>query len=222
MNMTKKLRKVLGFLLVFGPALFLIFISTRGCTHRFKTLDDYGALKNYSFTDSKGKNRTAEEFKGEIIIITTLQKGCPWDCSVSFWRLNQILYQHIRKNSHKQLKRIRMISFVTDGKGNQEKELTLVQQMMERDVEGYDPNLWIVASGDVRSIYDIEHNNQTLLQKGGKYYGGEGFQELILLSDKENHLRMVLKGNQEGLIRRMKESLALLLKQYDKDRAIRK
>jgi hypothetical protein len=179
-------------------------------------------LKNYSFTDSKGKNRTAEEFKGEIIIITTLQKGCPWDCSVSFWRLNQILYQHIRKNSHKQLKRVRMISFVTDGKGNPEKELTLVQQMMERDVEGYDPNLWIVASGDVRSIYNIEHNNQTLLQKGEKYYGGEGFQELILLSDKENHLRMVLKGNQEGLIRRMKESLALLLKQYDKDRAIRK
>ncbi|MEY5132045.1 MAG: hypothetical protein RLZZ198_49 [Bacteroidota bacterium] len=222
MNITKKLRNVLGFLLVFGPALFLIFISTRGCTHQFKTLDDYGALKNYSFTDSKGKNRTAEEFKGEIIIITTLQKGCPWDCSVSFWRLNQILYQHIRKNSHKQLKRVRMISFVTDGKGNPEKELTLVQQMMERDVEGYDPNLWIVASGDVRSIYNIEHNDQTLLQKGEKYYGGEGFQELILLSDKENHLRMVLKGNQEGLIRRMKESLALLLKQYDKDRAIRK
>ena len=220
--MTKKLRNVLGFLLVFGPALFLIFISTRGCTHQFKTLDDYGALKNYSFTDSKGRNRTAEEFKGEIIIITTLQKGCPWDCSVSFWRLNQILYQHIRKNSHKQLKRVRMISFVTDGKGNPEKELTLVQQMMERDVEGYDPNLWIVASGDVRSIYNIEHNNQTLLQKGEKYYGGEGFQELILLGDKENHLRMVLKGNQEGLIRRMKESLALLLKQYDKDRAIRK
>jgi len=164
MNMTKKLRKVLGFLLVFGPALFLIFISTRGCTHRFKTLDDYGALKNYSFTDSKGKNRTAEEFKGEIIIITALQKGCPWDCSVSFWRLNQILYQHIRKNSHKQLKRVRMISFVTDGKGNPEKELTLVQQMMERDVEGYDPNLWIVASGDVRSIYNIEHNNQIIYE----------------------------------------------------------
>jgi len=220
MSNTKKLRKVLGFLLVFGPALFLIFISTRGCTHQFKTLDDYGVLKNYSFTDSKGKNRTAAEFKGEIIIITTLQKGCPWDCSVSFWRLNQILYQHIRKNSHKQLKRVRMISFVTDGKGNPEKQLTIVQDMMERDVEGYDPNLWIVASGDVRSIYNIEHNNQTLLQKGEKYYGGEGFQELILLSDKENHLRMVLKGNQEGLIRRMKESLALLLKQYDKDRAL--
>ena len=72
------------------------------------------------------------------------------------------------------------------------------------------------------SIYNIENNNQTLLQKGKQYYGGEAFQELILLTDKQNHLRMVLKGNQEGLIRRMKESVALLLKQYDKDRAIRK
>ncbi|MEY3048561.1 MAG: hypothetical protein RL365_599 [Bacteroidota bacterium] len=222
MNLTKKLRNVLGFLLVFGPALFLIFISTRGCAHKFKTLDDYGALKNYSFTDSRGKLRHANEFRGEVVLITTLQKSCPWDCSVSFSRLNLILYQHIRKNSHKQLKRVRIISFITDGKGNPIKDIHVVQQMMAREVEGYDPDLWIVASGDVRSIYNMEHNKQTLLQKGEKYYGGEGFQELILLSDKENHLRMVLKGNQEGLIRRMKESLALLLKQYDKDRAIRK
>lgn len=219
MKISQKLRKVLGFLLVFGPALFLIFISTRGCQHKFKTLDDYGVLTSYSFQDSQGKIQTSEEFKGEVIIITTLQKKCPWDCSVSFWRLNQILYQHIRKNSHKQLKRVRIISFVTDGKGNPEKNIGSVQQMMARDVEGYDPNLWIVASGDVRSIYNVEHNHQTLLQTGKKYYGGEGFQELILLADKQNHLRMVLKGNQEGLIRRMKESLALLLKQYDKERA---
>ena len=136
--------------------------------------------------------------------------------------MNQILYKHIRKNSHKQLKQVRIISFITDGKGNPVKDIDVVQQMMAREVEGYDPNLWIVASGDVRSIYNIENNNQTLLQKGKQYYGGEAFQELILLTDKQNHLRMVLKGNQEGLIRRMKESVALLLKQYDKDRAIRK
>jgi len=222
MSLTNKRKNLLGFFLVFGPALFLIFISTRGCNHQFKKLDDYGAVKNYSFTDSKGKLRHANEFKGEVVIITTLQKSCPWDCSVSFWRLNQILYQHIRKNSHKQLKQVRIISFITDGKGNPVKDMDVVQQMMAREVEGYDPSLWIVASGDVRSIYNIENNNQTLLQKGKQYYGGEAFQELILLTDKQNHLRMVLKGNQEGLIRRMKESLALLLKQYDKDRAIRK
>ena len=222
MSNTKKLRKVLGFLLVFGPALFLILISTRGCKHKFQTLDDYGQVKAYTFTDSYGETHHAKEFQGEIILITTIQKTCPWECSVSFWRLNQIVYQHIRKNSHKKLKRVRIISFVTDGKGKPAKNIAMVRQMMEREVEGYDPKLWIVATGDVRSIYDIENNNQTLLQTGNQFYGGEAFQELMLLTDNQNHLRMVLKGNQEGLIRRMKESIALLLKQYDKDRAIRK
>ena len=101
MSNTKKLRKVLGFLLVFGPALFLILISTRGCKHKFQTLDDYGQVKAYTYTDSYGKTHHAKEFQGEIILITTIQKTCPWECSVSFWRLNQIVYQHIRKNSHK-------------------------------------------------------------------------------------------------------------------------
>lgn len=221
MKLWGKRRNLLGFLLVFSPAVFLIFISTRGCKHQFKTLDDYGSLSHYSFVDAQGKRRNYSEFNGEVIIITTLQKSCPWDCSVSLWRLDQILYQHIRKNSHKQLKKVRILSFVTDGKGHPVKDLSIVDQMLKREVEGYDPKLWIIASGDVRSIYDIKHNNQTLLQEGRQYYGGEGYQELILLADKHNHLRMVLKGNQEGLIRRMKESLALLLKQYDKNRANR-
>jgi hypothetical protein len=54
------------------------------------------------------------------------------------------------------------------------------------------------------------------LKKGNEFYGGEAFQELILLLDKQNHLRMVLSGKTEGMIRRMKEHIALLQKQYDK------
>jgi hypothetical protein len=38
----------------------------------------------------------------------------------------------------------------------------------------------------------------------------------MLLLDKKNHLRMVLSGKTEGMIRRMKEHIALLQKQYDK------
>jgi hypothetical protein len=36
-------------LLLFGPALLLIFISTRGCEHKFKKLDDYGRVPNFEF-----------------------------------------------------------------------------------------------------------------------------------------------------------------------------
>ena len=41
----------------------------------------------------------------------------------------------------------------------------------------------------------------------------------MLLLDKENHLRMVLNGHTEGMVRKMKEHLALLQKEYDKEDA---
>jgi hypothetical protein len=68
-------------------------------------------------------------------------------------------------------------------------------------------------------MYDFERNGQSLIQEGDAYYGGQGFQELMLLLDKRNHLRMVLSGKTEGMVRRMKEHIALLQKQYDKERA---
>ena len=57
-----------------------------------------------------------------------------------------------------------------------------------------------------------------LLNKG---YGEKEVAEILLL-DKENHLRMVLPGKEEGLVRRMKEDIALLQKQYDKERKHKK
>lgn len=219
MSFFRKQRNILGFLLVFGPAAFLVFIATRGCSHNFKNLDVLAKLPSYEFTDASGKKRSSKEFKDEVILITTLQKSCPYECAVSFWHVNQILYQHLRKNSHKQLKKVRIISFVTDGKGNPASNIQDLQETLYSQVEGYQPDLWILAQGDAKELYNISRNGQNLLQVGETYYGGQAFQELILLVDKTNQLRMVLKGNQEGLVRRMKESLALLLKQYDKERA---
>jgi hypothetical protein len=88
--------------------------------------------------------------------------------------------------------------------------------MLKERVEGYDSTLWILAMGDVKSLYNFKNNGKSLLEKGPDYFGGEYFQEIMLLLDKKNHLRMALRGNQEGMIRRMKEHLALLQKQYDK------
>ena len=59
-------------------------------------------------------------------------------------------------------------------------------------------------------LYDHKNNGQSLLQEG------DSFHELMLLMDKNHHLRMVLSGNREGHIRRMKQTMALLQKQYDK------
>ena len=212
----QKKKALLALLLVLTPAVILILISSIGCEHRFQKLGDFGAVKTFTFVDADNKTRTLSEFKNDILLITTIQNECPNTCAISLWHLNQLIYQHIRKNSHKKMKQVRIISFVTDGKGNPLKDLNEVKASIKDLAEGYDPKLWIIANGNAKKIYDISNNGQTLLQKGEKYFGGEAFQELLLLIDKKGHLRMVLPGKEEGLIRRMKENIALLQKEYDK------
>jgi cytochrome oxidase Cu insertion factor (SCO1/SenC/PrrC family) len=208
----------MAFLLTFGPAFLLVFISTRGCDHKFKELDDYGRAADYSFVDVSGKTRTSEEFVGDIVLVTTIQETCPDSCAISLWHLNQTIYQHIYNNKRKQLKQVRLVSFLTDGEGKPLKDLSAVHSMLEDRVENYDSTLWILASGDPEKMYDFTNKDVSLLQEGDEYFGGVAYQELILLLDKQNHLRMVLSGKTEGMVRRMKQHLALLQKQYDKNR----
>lgn len=214
-NSAGRRKVIFAFLLLFGPAFILIFLSTRGCEHKFKELDDYGVAANYSFTDVKGKQRSSGEFKDKIVLINTLQPTCPDSCAISLWHMDQLVYQKIRKNKN-EVGSVRIISFVTDGEGNPVEDLTEVELMLKDQVEDYDPEVWILAEGASKEIYDFEHNGETLLQSGDQYFGGEGYQELMLLLDRENHLRMVLSGKTEGMIRRMYQHVALLLKQYDK------
>jgi hypothetical protein len=214
-------KSIIALLLVFGPALFLIFISTRSCEHKFFELPNYGKLEDISFqVYGKDKTYNLKDFRDEVILITTLQPSCPSDCAISFWHVDQMHFQHIRKNKRKKLKQTRIISFVTDGKGNpaSQEEIRTLQQSIADRVEAYDPDLWLLATGDVKKLYNIEQNGQSLLQVGEEYYGGQAFQELMLLVDKSGHLRMVLRGNTEGMVRKMKEHVALLHKQYDKER----
>jgi cytochrome oxidase Cu insertion factor (SCO1/SenC/PrrC family) len=217
-NTPGRVKRILIILLLLGPAFILILISTRNCSHNFKELDDFGLAENYAFVDAQGLKYTAEDFKEYSVLINVLQPTCPENCSVSFWHLNHLIYQKMRDNSGKEGS-LRIISFVTDGKGNQIKDLSAVSDMLKDQVEGYDPNIWLVASGDPKKLYNFEHNDANLLQKGEEYYGGEAFQELMMLLDKNNHLRMVLSGKSEGMIRRMREHVALLKKQYDKENA---
>ncbi|OFZ09033.1 MAG: hypothetical protein A3D92_18820 [Bacteroidetes bacterium RIFCSPHIGHO2_02_FULL_44_7] len=210
-------KRILALILLFGPAFTLIFIATRGCNHKFKELDDFGPAMKYEFTDAYGETHTYRDFSNQIVLVSVLQSNCLDSCSVSLWHLDQGIYQHIRKNK-KKLGSVRMISYVTDGEGNPVEDLSTVRSMMEDLIEEYDPEIWYIATGDVRSLYDFKNNNERLLHTGDEYYGGEAFQELLLLLDRKNHLRMVLSGKSKGMIRRMKEHIALLLKQYDKEK----
>ena len=156
-NSAGRRKVVFAFLLLFGPAFLLIFISTRGCEHKFKELEDYGKASDYHFTDARGKEFSSKDFEGDIVVVTTMQPSCPGNCAISMWHLDQLIYQHIRKNKRKKMKQVRIISFVTDGKGNDVKDLETLEQALKDQVEEYDPDIWILASGYARQMYDFEH-----------------------------------------------------------------
>ena len=210
--------------LVFGPALILIFMATRGCDHRFKTLADYGLVDTPTFTvyNHKGKQQqTLQDYQDQIVLINTLQTTCPHNCGLAFFPLTQNIYKDLRTNKRKKLKQVRMLSIVVDSLGNPVSEQALldIQDMLRSRVEGYDPEIWQLVSADPKIFYNLTNNGQKLIVKDTKYFGGVSYNELIMLLDKNNHLRMVLNGHTEGMIRKMKEHLALLIKQYDKERA---
>ncbi len=213
-------KSILALLILFVPALFLIIIGVlgaRSCEHKFKVPDDYGELIDYSFTDARGKKFTSKDLKNNVVLINVLQPKCPDSCGISFWHVDHHIYQTIR-TSKKKLGTVKIISFITDGKGNPVSDVKQVADMLNDRVEGYDPDIWYVASGESKQLYDMESNGETLLQKGEDKFGGEGYQELMMLADRENHLRMVLPGDSEGMVRRMKEHVALLQKVYDKEK----
>ena len=219
-----KKRSILALSLVFGPALFLIFIATRGCDHRFKQLADYGLVKapTFSVFNHKGKQQLGlQDYQNQVVIITTLQTTCPHQCGLAFFPLTQNLYKDLRTNKRKKLKQVRLLSIVVDSLGRpvSEADILDIQDMLRSRVEGYDPELWQLVSADPAVFYDLTNNGQKLIVKDAKYFGGVSYNELIMLLDKKNHLRMVLNGHTEGMIRKMKEHLALLMKQYDKERA---
>ena len=219
-----KKRSLFALTLVFGPALILIFMATRGCDHRFKTLADYGLVSTPSFTvyNHKGKQQlTLQDYQDQIVFINTLQTTCPHNCGLAFFPLTQNIYKDLRTNKRKKLKQVRMLSIVVDSIGNPVSEQALldIQDMLRSRVEGYDPEIWQLVSADPKIFYNLTNNGQKLIVKDPKYFGGVSYNELIMLLDKNNHLRMVLNGHTEGMIRKMKEHLALLIKQYDKERA---
>ena len=93
-----------------------------------------------------------------------MQVSCPNNCAISLINLNLQVFQ-LAKNFDDD--GIKIISFVTDENGNPVDDLGFVQKMLKDRVDGYDPKLWILASGDPKSVYNLEHEGRKLLNETG-------------------------------------------------------
>jgi cytochrome oxidase Cu insertion factor (SCO1/SenC/PrrC family) len=212
-----RLKPILMLFLVFGPALLLIFVSFNKCEHKFEQLPIYGKLDNFEFYTSSGDAITPETQLGKVTLYSTIQAGCPQNCAIDLLKYNMMVYQHYRKYQRK-MGHIKFVSIVTDQDGNPVDNLEDVEFLMNDIIQGYDPSIWTLVTGDPKQIYDIESNGVNLVtMKSDSSFATKPYLEMLMIVDKENNLRLVRKGNEEGLIRDFKEHIALLQKQYDKD-----
>lgn len=215
-NTAGPIKKIVLALLLIGPASLLLLISNKGCEHKFKELDVMGEIPAYTFVDAHGRKYTNASFKDDIVVYTTLQETCPDSCAVNMWMIEQQIYRHIRQDKRK-AGMIKIVSFVTDASGKPVSDLSDMEFIMKDNINNYNPDIWILAKGDPEKVYNIERNGKNLIQGGAEFFGGKSYLELMLLSDRSNKLRMVLKGNEEGMVRTMNQHIALLKKQYDKE-----
>lgn len=200
-------------LILFAPAILLIILSSRSCNHRFKTLDDYGKVPEFQFETLDGQVKTNDDLKGKIILFVNIQENCLDSCSIDLFSFEKSLYQEM-KSHKKSYKDVEIVSFVQDPHRSPTTDLTIANDFLTDKIHRYDPTKWILAKGDASKLYAIQSNGKNLLIESEKEKGANAYQSLMLLVDKEGHLRMVLDGKEEGMIRKMKESLALLLKEY--------
>lgn len=217
------MKPLLMLVLVFGPALFLILIGVNKCEHKFTTLPVYGTFNDFSFEDVNGERISNETQKGKITLFNTIQTSCPEECAIDIPKFNLLLYQDYRKNQ-KKLGHVKIVSIVTDENGNpaSKEALKALSYTMSDIIESYDPDIWKLVTGDPKQIYDIEHNGINLYEHtSDTAFAGKSYLETMLIVDKENQLRLIRRGNEEGMIRDYKQHVALLQKQYDKEAAER-
>lgn len=215
-NKAGRLKPLLMVVLVFGPALFLIFISLNKCEHKFQTLPKYGDIGEYEFTNSEGDIISNHTQKDKVTLFTTIQTTCPEQCAIDLAKFNLLIYQDYRKNQ-KNLGHVKFVSIVTDAEGNPVKNLDEIVYTLNDIIQGFDPSIWNIVTGDPKQVYDIENNDVNLYDaKSDSAFAKKPYLETMLIVDKQNQLRLVRRGDQEGLIRDFKQHVALLQKQYDK------
>lgn len=131
--------------------------------------------------------------------------------------MDENLYKFIR-GSRFEYPFIKIVSFVEgmDGQPATKQNLLDMEQILRDNVQKYDPQFWMVVSGDATEVYDIVRKGKSLKDvDGSEFINGKAYNSTLLLADKKNQLRMMMRGDQEGTVRTMRQHLQLLLNEYN-------
>jgi len=196
-------------LVLFGPGSLIYFLA-KNVENKFVDLpylgthhyekDSNGAVKdstlysipNFNLTTVEGKSITRNTFKDKFIVVTTIQNSCPDNCGMYFLHFDEIFYSKLSKNTDS-YDDVVILTILTDHEGNPVDSIS--DKLMEevQQIKGYDPNLWVIAKGDPKPLFDFNYANKHFYElpstPDNNEVGTKAFINSMVLIDKKGHVR---------------------------------
>jgi len=196
-------------LVLFGPG-FLIYFLAKNVSNKFielpyigdhhYTFNDKGevtdsvmySIPNFNLTTASGKKINKNFIKDKFVIVTTIQNSCPDTCGLYFLHFDEIFYSRLEKNQ-KSYNNVVIISILTDHNGNPVDKISpkLLDEL--KQINNYDPNLWIIATGDPKPFFSFNFKNKNFFElpstPENNEIGSKAFINSLLLLDREQHIR---------------------------------
>ena len=196
-------------LVLFGPGSLIYFLA-KNVENKFVELPYLGehqfeydangkvsdstlyTIPNFSLTTIGGKQITRNSFKDKFLVVTTIQNSCPDNCGMYFLHFDEIFYSKLSKNTDS-YDDVIVLTVLTDHDGNQVDSITdkLIEEV--KQIKGYDPNLWVIATGDPKPLFEFTVANQHFYDlpstPSNDEVGTKAFINSMLLIDKKGHVR---------------------------------
>lgn len=210
-----KSSKVLLFaLIVLGPFSLFYFFSTG--KHNFEKLPYLGEPVNdsvpftyggFSFPSSHNTNIDESFLKGKIVIVSNLYATCPYTCNISIGQFKTAVYKEVIMN--RKMKDVLFISNIIGSTSTEE-----VNRMHSR-LE-VDSSRWFFFNDTTHFFYHVKMSGKPLLDKEDEQQPGKlFFERIVLLLDKDLHLRNIYDGARSTELVTLAKEIRLLKKEYD-------
>lgn len=167
-------------------------------------------VKEFSFLDKDGNTINQDSFQDKYLIVSILYKSCPFDCPMPYEQFTYFMMDRIIKKKDGKFSDVQFLTHVVDAQPNELAELYKNLNLSEDEM--------MLVSGEHNAIYDVnlllKNPWQIADEKNGYDRGAYG---LILLLDKERHIRGVYQANQTSEIKRVENELVLIKREVDKE-----
>ena len=180
----------------------LPFIGNHSVNEKGDTV--YHTVPEWNFINQDGKNISDKDYKNKIYIADFFFTSCPTICPKMTTQLKRV--QSLTKD-----KNIMIVSYSVDAKRDTVEKL---KAYVEKN--GIETSNWNLLTGDPETIFDLGMYGYNLsAMEDENAPGGFLHSQMIVLVDKEGHIRGMYDGTSTEEMDKLVRDIDLLTKDYE-------